>query len=94
MESLTFCAVLAFCFAKATEDPFKDFFSRALFGVPILSDASEDLRLRGVPGERVEFILALAMSPDFALGRCIRKEAGPRALGEDDSDEDESDAVA
>ena len=67
MESLTFCAVLAFCFAKATEASVSDFFSR-LLGVPIPSD-SEDLRLRGVAGEFSGSILVLAMSPDCALGR-------------------------
>lgn len=92
MESLTFCADLAFCFARATEGPFNDFFSRALFGV--LSDASEDFRLRGVVGERVGSIFALAMSLDFALGRCIRKEAVLRAALEDVRGDDESDAVS
>lgn len=73
MESFTFCAVLAFAFAKATEAPVSDFFSR-LLGVPVPSD-SEDLRLlRGVAGEAGGSIVALDMSPDRALGRCVGSE--------------------
>lgn len=68
MESFTFCAVLAFAFANATEAPVRDFLSR-LRGVPIPSDSNDGLRLRGVGGVADGSRVALDMSPDLALGR-------------------------
>jgi len=72
MESFTFCAVLAFAFANATEALVSDFLSR-LRGVPMPSE-SEPLRLRGVGGVAGGFMVALDMSPDLALGRRVGRE--------------------